>query len=403
MSFKKATQLKDWIKNKYSAVIIATVVFAIAVILAFVTTQHTSNIFVSGDTAEPTDRNNEAVNSTLPLVDTGANSDNIIEDVMNGSLVGFPEVGIGDAFRRFFVSTTWEHTEGTDGHDVVVFTGMMNYHGKSVTARLKFNHTVGTALSDVQGYEFEIESVSFDDIVQDEFASILLLYSIVGEQPTRLCGDWRSEHTVYEFYPGGTGIMRTSSSADIVWMVYNGHLYVNAPSENTELKYELIGYDQSFFHEGFDSETRFTKYQPLESSQATPQQGEEGWIFLACPWFRVSTPPTWQGNEIFRAPSAPGEAEVFGDGIGDSIEIRIFDSPISDPQMVINEYPSLEIFQFDDGHLGYMLERPNGITWFRLDSLGISLSHGGNRTVFTDNEETILRIARSLQFNPDYN
>ena len=269
-------------------------------------------------------------------------------------------------------------------------------------AKLQFIQSVATALSDAQGYEYEIVVVSVDDIILDAFASRLLLYSIVGELSESLCGDWRSEHRSYEFFPDGTGLMHTTITEYIVWMVYGDYLYVNAPEENAEWRYELTRGEQNFFHEGFHSAVRFTKYLQLEVIQTASHEIEEGWIILVCPWFRISVPQTWWGHDLLYAPSAPGRAEVFGEGVGGAITMHLYDSPIADPYTVINEYPSRESFQFDDGHIGYMLERPGGITWFRLDSVGIGLSHGGNRSLFTDNEEVLLRIARSLHVHSDY-
>ena len=55
-------------------------------------------------------------------------------------------------------------------------------------------------------------------------------------------------------------------------------------------------------------------------------------------------------------------------------------------------------FLFDSGDQGYMVESSDRIIWLHpywWDS-GVELSHGGNRSVFTDNEDLILRIVRTL-------
>ena len=55
-------------------------------------------------------------------------------------------------------------------------------------------------------------------------------------------------------------------------------------------------------------------------------------------------------------------------------------------------------FLFDSGEQGYMVERPDRIVWLHpywWDS-GVELWHDGDRSVFTDNEDLILRIVRTL-------
>jgi hypothetical protein len=59
-------------------------------------------------------------------------------------------------------------------------------------------------------------------------------------------------------------------------------------------------------------------------------------------------------------------------------------------------------FRFDTGDEGYMFERPDSILWLHphWGDSGVSLWHDGNRSVFTNNEDLILRIVRSLRANP---
>ena len=60
------------------------------------------------------------------------------------------------------------------------------------------------------------------------------------------------------------------------------------------------------------------------------------------------------------------------------------------------------VFRFDTGDEGYMFELPDSILWLHphWGDSGVSLWHYGNRSVFTNNEELILRIVRSLRANP---
>ena len=69
----------------------------------------------------------------------------------------------------------------------------------------------------------------------------------------------------------------------------------------------------------------------------------------------------------------------------------------------VNEFSTQQVFAFDDGSSGYMLEghlfedSDTLIVWLPSDSfVALSLYYDGNRSVFNDNEELILRIARTL-------
>ena len=58
-----------------------------------------------------------------------------------------------------------------------------------------------------------------------------------------------------------------------------------------------------------------------------------------------------------------------------------------------------ESFAFDDGHVGLFMESFDyGVMgWIREDGNLITLRHGGDMSIFTDNEELILQIVRSLR------
>ena len=60
---------------------------------------------------------------------------------------------------------------------------------------------------------------------------------------------------------------------------------------------------------------------------------------------------------------------------------------------------SWDYFLFDDGHLGYVLIWPDFITWSNNSMprhMHLTLHHSGDMSVFTDNEDFVLRIARSM-------
>jgi len=121
----------------------------------------------------------------------------------------------------------------------------------------------------------------------------------------------------------------------------------------------------------------------------------------------IRIPPWWQSYEhdtgnpdsYFHISS-----EAVVDAGGTPIEMIIYGSPLalSTLYMSLDQYhPDREQFQFSDGYVGYMLEADETIRWYHIEEgrgiTGIILQHGGNRSIFTDNEDLILRIVRSLQ------
>ena len=71
--------------------------------------------------------------------------------------------------------------------------------------------------------------------------------------------------------------------------------------------------------------------------------------------------------------------------------------------MLMGDFESLldssESFTFDDGHIGIYTETfdLNTMGWIREDGNLITLHHGGDISMFTDNEELIMQIVRSLK------
>jgi len=58
-----------------------------------------------------------------------------------------------------------------------------------------------------------------------------------------------------------------------------------------------------------------------------------------------------------------------------------------------------ESFMFDDGHMGIFVENfdLDIMGWIREDGNLVTLRHGGDLSIFTDNEELIIQIVRSLR------
>jgi len=113
----------------------------------------------------------------------------------------------------------------------------------------------------------------------------------------------------------------------------------------------------------------------------------------------ISIPYTWYAYEYIYFDHTPDSfLRISGKGTDGHIEMIVTESPIGDPDVIVNEAIQYECFQFDDGHIGYMLEWETAISWIHLNPgmISITVHHGGNRDIFTDNEEMILSIVRSL-------
>jgi hypothetical protein len=65
-----------------------------------------------------------------------------------------------------------------------------------------------------------------------------------------------------------------------------------------------------------------------------------------------------------------------------------------DYEFTLEQSISQQSFVFDDGYTGTMLESSQGVHWITRESL--HLIFDGDRSLLTDNEDLILRIARSL-------
>ncbi|MCL2565139.1 MAG: hypothetical protein FWE24_04935 [Defluviitaleaceae bacterium] len=143
-----------------------------------------------------------------------------------------------------------------------------------------------------------------------------------------------------------------------------------------------------------------------ESSEVLNQSSDE-WIIMTAKLnngISISIPGTWLSYE--HIPSPGGEPfrglTISSSEVYPLIEINIFESPISNPLMIVEGFSYSEQFQFDDGFVGYMLENNEALIWLhsgdeRFGILQIDLWHNGNRGIFTDNEDLILRIVRSLR------
>jgi len=124
----------------------------------------------------------------------------------------------------------------------------------------------------------------------------------------------------------------------------------------------------------------------------TPQetvQVDGDWVNLGV----ISIPDTW-----FYAESHFEEI-VFqiSNDIDDTIAMAVWIPAVEAFHMITESNIGISDFQFNDGYTGLMIEFYGQIIWAREDMwMGVGLLHLGDRSVFTDNEDVILAIVRSL-------
>jgi len=130
--------------------------------------------------------------------------------------------------------------------------------------------------------------------------------------------------------------------------------------------------------------------------------GSAEWITVTSDWTSVDIPAGWT-YEIAGDDShwgIPGEIRAFSeDGV---VQIFVGYMIAGNPEDFLAENPWTP-FVFDSGTVGYMLDSFLSIMWLNPDLFlgsGVGLQHDGDRSVFENNEEVILRIARSYRSSP---
>ncbi|MCL2356708.1 MAG: hypothetical protein FWC70_06075 [Defluviitaleaceae bacterium] len=112
----------------------------------------------------------------------------------------------------------------------------------------------------------------------------------------------------------------------------------------------------------------------------------------------IRVPPTWHFYEVpFDEIYGPGYLGLRSDD--EIIQMGIGMTTLGNPFMLLDEAISYQPFEFDGGHVGYMAEMQGAILWLRADGhmSDLWLRHGGDRSIFTENEEIITAVARMLQ------
>jgi len=120
---------------------------------------------------------------------------------------------------------------------------------------------------------------------------------------------------------------------------------------------------------------------------------EVEWVTFSGGGMTIDIPSTWTGYWS-------GEYTNYGNYIEVASEdgtIRMATMPKTfvDDYVNLGEWHTHPVFEFNDG-VGAISEDDNGVAFFHPNFMIITLHHEGDRSIFTDNEDLILQIARSL-------
>jgi hypothetical protein len=116
----------------------------------------------------------------------------------------------------------------------------------------------------------------------------------------------------------------------------------------------------------------------------------------------IKIPPAWT-YDILTEDDTMEWINISGEGANSRIDMQVGYIIAGDLESTFESSLSHQEFLFDDGRIGYMFEFPNSIAWVHADSWwnGIGLYHGGDRSVFTDNEAIITAVAATLASESD--
>jgi hypothetical protein len=92
-----------------------------------------------------------------------------VDFVKEGTLDGYPDVTVGEAFEQFFGNPHWEFFEAETGESVIEFTGDCTYQEVDVEANLQFILHDDT---------FEVGALSFNEVPQTELITNALLKKV---------------------------------------------------------------------------------------------------------------------------------------------------------------------------------------------------------------------------------
>ena len=253
---------------------------------------------------------------------------------------------------------------------------------------------------------YENENGAFEDCYRVDWEAIESFdvyspfqYRLVGVQPMErllLGGQQHQEFSDKYLGPKSTaalkklGLTRSPGYLDKpgAWSAGNTILLKAIGTDNNEGTETYILLD--------DEEDRITylgacSNEPIDTEPTNNQDGYD-WKELGI----VSVPSSWTVGEY-----GPGDLVITGDGSFEDITFWAGFLMADSVESVVESSPSHERFTFDDGHVGYILFFDDYVYWVREDWMALNLNHNRDEAIYKDNEDLILKIARSLSLGGD--
>jgi len=114
----------------------------------------------------------------------------------------------------------------------------------------------------------------------------------------------------------------------------------------------------------------------------------------------LSIPPEWSYSINESGPFTT--ISIDGKGVKGAINMIVWYVMEGDPYIVVNDFSSQQAFYFDNGRSGYMLKDPlsgaNSTVWLQSGPwIGLGMFHDNDDSVFIENEELILKVAKTLR------
>ena len=121
--------------------------------------------------------------------------------------------------------------------------------------------------------------------------------------------------------------------------------------------------------------------------------GDGEWIDVG----GLRIPPEWSTSlRDEEEGGPPGDMDIHGEGVSGPIHMFFGYGFAGSIESLLEASASWQAFVFDDSESGYMVEFPDSIIWVRESYSSVILYHDGDRSILTDNEDLILRVARTL-------
>jgi len=102
------------------------------------------------------------------------NKDKYISVVKEGTLNGFPDMTVGEAFENFFDDPEWESFEDEDGRIIVEFNGGCTWGGEDANCCIQFE-------VDEDGESFETYYADIDGDSLNDF-EIVAMYEVIYDE-----------------------------------------------------------------------------------------------------------------------------------------------------------------------------------------------------------------------------